>query len=133
MLSLVQDWLDTRNATDVHFYLWLLVKLFLVLESTFVDNLFKTVVILDADATFTNTLFLFSQLSIKMLKCSPFSNDLLWFNILVEGVSDHLPMRVLNYCMLRDARYVFCMNSNLTQTENILISRYLIFMSGKSE
>jgi len=111
-LSLVQEWLDTSNATVVAHVLdlsvrggsWctdsslspLLVKLPQIIEWPLLDNPFKAAVIPVACAPFPTTLFPSTQLSMNMLGYSTlwtasfFSNDLLWLTLLVEGVNDCL-------------------------------------------
>ena len=74
----------------------------------------------------------------------PFSDDLLWLTLLVEGVDD----RLLDNCQVsslpsdsgcvywtrpRDTRYLYCMNSNLLKLKikysNILRYLFLSFLS----
>lgn len=85
-LSLVQDWLDIRNAAAVSPFLKpcmrggccctdtssgpFLVKLSQDLEQTFLDSPLKTVIIRAACAPFPPTLFPSSQFSINMLQYS---------------------------------------------------------------
>lgn len=98
MLSLVQEQLDIRNVTAVCLIVTsdtsLLVKLFPIIAPTFHERIHRSVVIPTACSHFPATLFPCSQLSIIMVqystleKASLSSNDLLWLNLLVEGLND---------------------------------------------
>ena len=109
-LSLVQEWLDTRNVTVVAHVLDtsvrggssctesslrpLLVNLPQILERPLLHNALKAAVIPVACAPLSTTLFPSTQLSMNIFgystlwTASVFSNDLLWLTLLVEGVSD---------------------------------------------
>ncbi len=80
----------------------LLVKLSQVFESALLDSILKLAVIPVACAHFSTQFLPSSQLSFNMLWYStpwtapPFSNDLLWLTLFVEGVND----RLLDHCQV---------------------------------
>ncbi len=73
-----------------------LVKFTQILESIFLDNPHKAAVLSVGCASFSSTLFPFTQLSVNMLRYSTlwtasfFGNECLWLTLLVKGVNDCL-------------------------------------------
>ncbi len=94
-----------------------LVKFTQILESILLDNPHKAAVLSVGSASFSSTLFPFTQLSVNMLGYSTlwtasfFSNECLWLTLLVKGVNDCL----LNNCQISSPSPWLC--SLVNQTE----------------